>query len=452
MNAPTVPADAASTENPASSPSGRPSKPLVLRVVGIGGAGGNMIAQFAQTDLRELNLMALHTSSRILEMTVAPEKFLIGADLMHGLGAGGDPSLARVAAEHDTGLLKKLCEGTDLLFIVTGLGGGTGTGVAPVLARVAKECGALVLAVATMPFELEGLRRRRAAEQGLKELKTAADTVITLPNQKIFRMVDEKTSVLDSFKITNDLLAQGIRGIWQMLARPGLLRVEFADLCALLRDRHCESSFASVQAQGEGRAREVADMLLASPLLDNGQALAEAEAVVVNVAGGPDLSMADVNRVMEEIHRRTEHVHLVMGASISDHFQGRIGLTLIVSRREVSEADPPVEGVRFTPSMSSARSYSAAGLDLRIPPVPLAGDGESRFDIPGPEQPTVTAEDSAPPSNSPPRRAKSSFRLQQGDLPLEMVSKGRFEKTAPTIHRGEDLDLPTYVRRGIPLN
>ncbi|MFO1497433.1 MAG: cell division protein FtsZ [Verrucomicrobiota bacterium] len=426
------------------------AKPFTARVIGVGGAGANAVARMAETDLRALRLVALHTSARLLEPIQGPEKILIGSDLTHGLGAGGDPSLARAAAERDLPLLKRLCADVDLLFVVTGLGGGTGTGIAPVLARVAKEAGALVIGVATLPFELEGPRRRRQAQQGLAELKAAADTVICMSNQKIFCIVDEKTSVLDSLKIANDLLAQGIRGIWHMLTRPSLLHVDFAHLCSALRDRHAESCFATVEAHGEGRARELIERLLAYPLLDGGQALAEADAVLVSLTGGQDMSMADVKRVMEEINRRTENAQVIMGASIAECLQDQLGLTLVISRQNKTESGDPGLGQRFAPSLNLNELPSAR--ESRLTDSAPADLGGRRYSPPPPVSPLEpTANGTQRLVASGDGRVRSS-RLQQGHLALEIVSKGRFEKSQPTIHRGEDLDIPTYVRRGIPLN
>jgi cell division protein FtsZ len=441
----------ASTEAPSAAPPVA-AKPLCIRIIGLGGAGGNAVAHMAGTDLRALDPVILHTSARWLESIQAPEKILLGADLTHGLGAGGDPSLARAAAEHDLSLLKNLCQGVDLLFLVTGLGGGTGTGIAPVLARVAKESGALAVALATLPFDIEGARRRHQAEQGLKELKAAADAVICLPNQKIFRVVDEKTSVLESLKIINDLLAQGIRGIWQMLTRPSLLHVDFADLCTVLRDRHVESSFATVEARGEGRAREIIEQLLASPLLEGGQALAEAESVLVNLLGGPDLSMADVKKIMEELNRRIDNAQLIMGASVADDWQGRVGLTLVAAHRAGSECHDSAPSDRVVAPHSTPAAPGSTDADNRFLEPNQTECGSSRF-VPPPPQFTLDQAEQLLARKSTSGRVKSSMRrLQQGKLPFEVISKGRFEKSQPTIHRGEDLDVPTYVRRGIPLN
>jgi cell division protein FtsZ len=430
------------------------NRPLVIRLVGIGGAGGNAVAHMARSDLQELRPVAIHTSARILESTQTPERILIGSDLTHGLGVGGDPSLARAAAEHDLPLLKALCQDVDLMFIVTGLGGGTATGVAPVLARVAREAGVLVVGVATLPFEIEGARRRRQAEQGLQEFKAAADAVICLSNQKIFRVVDEKTSVLESLKITNDLLAQGIRGIWQMLTRPGLIHIDFADLCAVLRDRHSESSFATVEAQGEGRAKELIEQLLASPLLEGAECLANADSVLVNLVGGPDLSMADVKRVMEEINRHIDNAQLVMGASVAEGFNGRLSLTLVASLRPSSDRTGavPINGLNSTPSDPAAPA--PLELDHRFFTPTPSQCGASRFGPPAHALPAEERDPNAlPGSDANGKLGRSASRkLQQGSLPLQIIAKGRFEKSHPTMHRGEDLDVPTYVRRGMPLN
>lgn len=449
--------DTGTTSDTIPSPTSAPivTRPLTIRIVGIGGAGGNAVAHMAETDLRELRPLALHTNARILEMTPAPEKILLGGDLTHGLGAGGDPSLARAAAEHESSVLKGLCQNVDLLFIVTGLGGGTGTGAAPVLARIGKEAGALVLGLATLPFDGEGGRRRHQAEQGLAELRAAADAVICLPNQKLFQIFDENTSVLDGFKKTNDLLSQGIRGIWHMLTRPGLIHVDFADLRSALRDQHAEACFATVEAQGEGRSRELIEQLLASPLLDGGQALDEADAVLINLIGGADLTMADVKRVMDEINRRAGNAQLIIGASIGDEFQGRLGLTLVASRRNATHG---LASSRFASTDPREAPAAVTELESRFPSSQETECVEPRAVSPSTQPPSGDSAGAADvflglPGNGSGRPATGfARRLQQGNLPLEIVAKGRFAKSHPTLHRGEDLDVPTYVRRGIPLN
>src|SRR2546427_482473 len=187
-----------------------------------------------------------------------------------------------------------------------------GTGASPVLARVARETGALVLAMATLPFECEGARRQRQAQEGLEQLKEAADAVLCLPNQRVLKLIDDNTSLIETFKITNDLLAQGLRGIWRLLTRMGIINVDFADLCAVVRGQHAESAFACAEGRGEHRAREVVEKLLASPLLESGVVLNEAESVLVSIVAGSDLTMSEVNCVMSQINRACENAHIIM--------------------------------------------------------------------------------------------------------------------------------------------
>ncbi len=198
-----------------------------------------------------------------------------------------------------------------------------------------------MLGIVTLPFEFEGARRQRQAQFGLRELKAEADGVICLPNQKVFKLIDENTSMDEALKITNELLAQGVRGIWRLVTHTGLINVDFNDLCAVLRGRHEESSLATVEASGENRSHEVVEKLMAHPFLEGGQVLAEADAVLVSLAGGPDLTMAEVNRVMEQINRQCENAHIIMGAGIHEAFAGKLSVTLVASRQNAREERGP---------------------------------------------------------------------------------------------------------------
>ncbi len=428
-----------------------PTKKLSIKVIGIGGAGANAIAHMAQSDLREMTFLAMHTSGRVLANCATQDKLLLGLKLMRGLGTGGDPDLGKAAAEEDVLKLKKSCEAQDLVFIVAGLGGGTATGVAPVLARIAKEAGALVLAIVTLPFEFEGARRQRQAQLGLQRLKAAADGVICLPHQKLTKLIDEHTSLIETFNIANDLLGEGVRGIWQMLTRHGLINVDFTDLCSVLRGRHAESSFATAQAQGESRARVVIEKLLASPLLEGGM-LTEADALLVSLVGGPDLTMADVNRVMEQINRQAENAQVIMGAAIADEFQGRLSVTLVASRRSPAATETSRQESSDSLDDAAAGGGSTRDSNNHFLDIDATHRPASRFLPPPPAlTPERTKQLLAGQPTSGARNRKSS-RWHQSQLPLEIVSKGRFEKSEPTVHHGENLDVPTYIRRGIALN
>ncbi len=287
-----------------------------IKIIGVGGAGVSLLDTLNGPEFAGAGFVAINTDGQSLAASAATVKIHLETKLLRGLGTGGDPERGQAIAEEQFSTLKTACEGADVVLIVAGLGGGAGSGISPVLARAAKETGALVLAFVTLPFVCEGNRRQQQAQQSLEQLKAVADGVICLPNQKAFKLIDENTSVLDTFRITGGLLVEGVRGVWQLLTRPGLIQIHFDDLCALVRNRHSESSFAFVEAAGAGRSREIVEKLLAHPLLDEGRALAESDAVLVSLMGGKDLTMAEVNRVMEQINRHCEHAQIIMGAAV----------------------------------------------------------------------------------------------------------------------------------------
>src|SRR5438105_9214724 len=306
---------------------------LAIHVIGVGGAGCNTVGELKGEQFQNVRFAVLNTDAAALGRSPVESKLMIGSKSTRGLGAGGDPDRGRAAATEDAEKIRALCEGAGVVFVVAGLGGGTGTGASPVVARLAKEAGALVLGIVMLPFDCEGLRRQRQATIGLHELKGMADGVICLPNQKVFKLIDEKTSLLEAFQLTNDLVAQGVRGIWRLLSRPGLINVDFADLCAVAQGKHSESSLAVAEAKGENRVRDAIEKLLAHPLVEAGQCLSEASEVLICIAGGPELAMADVNRIMEQINRHCEQAHLIMGAAVDEDLRDQLIITLIASRR-----------------------------------------------------------------------------------------------------------------------
>ncbi len=429
----------------------RPHRSFSLRVLGVGGAGCNAVTQLAEQPLAGVEFALLNTDAAALQRVAQGQRVLIGERTMRGLGAGGDPERGRAAAEEDAGVIRQLCEGADVVFVVAGMGGGTGTGAAPIVARVAQEVGALVVGIVVRPFECEGLPRQRRAAQGLNMLKAEADAVICLPNQRVLHMIDEKTSLLDAFRLANDLVAQGVSGLWRMLAKPGLINVDFADLCAVMRGRHAESSLASVEARGENRTETVLQKLLAHPLIEGGAGLAEVGQMLVCIVGGPELSMRDVNHIVEQLRRHGEQAHLVMGAAIEEDFRDRIRVTLVASYatgRMSGEGTGPAFGILPAPEAQTSEPEDepllreeTLGTQVRVP---------SRFVAPPPETTPEMVRMMAGQSTLRGRRKQD--RYKQAMLNLEIVSKGRFEKSEPTIHRGQDLDIPTFVRRGVVLN
>jgi cell division protein FtsZ len=396
----------------------------LVKIFGVGDAGVGLLDTLGSEEFAGANFVAVNTDAPSLAASVATVKIHLETKLLRGLGTGGDPERGRAIAEEQFSTLKTASEGVDVVLILAGLGGGAGSGISPVLARAAKETGALVLAFVTLPFLCEGNRRQQQAQQSLEQLKSVADGVICLPSQKIFRLIDENTSVLDTFRITGGLLVEGVRGVWQLLTRPGLIQIHFDDLCALVRDRHSESMFACVEAAGAGRSREVVEKLLAHPLLDEGRVLSESDAVLVSLMGGKDLTMAEVNRVMEQIGRHCEHAQIIMGATVDAELKNRLSVTVIAATS--GDLVEPVI-LRGAAARSEIRCPSS------LPSMNLNQHGQL-------------------PAKHASRLRKENSKMRQEQLPLAIISKGRFDKSEPTVHKGEDLDIPTFVRRGVALN
>ena len=434
---------------------------FAIKVIGVGGAGCNALAHMAGESLEGVAYAALNTDAPVLARSPVPTRIILGARSTRGLGAGGDPERGRAAAEEDRAQIRAICEGADIVFVVAGLGGGTGTGAAPVVARTAHEMGALVLAIVFLPFDCEGNRRQSVALDGLEQLQAEADGVICLPNQKLFKFIDEKTTLVNAFAVANNFVAAGIRGIWRLLFRPGFINIDFSDLCTLTKGKHSDNPLATVEARGEHRTQEVIDKLFAHPLIDGGQVLAEATGVLITIAGGPDLTMTEVNRISEQIQRQAEHAQIFLGAAIEDELDDRITVTVVAScnaRSRISAAgrDGSERAERHRSRETEPRSpVSQSRVD---PDSQLTESGDisrpaSRFVPPPPElTPDRTEQILVKQNGNPSRQRRVVSRMRQGQLQLEIVSRGRFEKSEPTIHRGEDLDVPTYIRRNIALN
>ena len=422
------------------------AKTKPLRIFGVGGAGCNALDFLARETRCDADLIALNTDIQSLAACSVSEKVCLGGDTTFGLGAGGDPEVGRAAAEAETEKLRELCAGARIVAIVAGLGGGTGTGASAALARVAKDCGALVVAVVALPFDFESGRRHRQALLGFQQLKSVADAVICLPNQKLFKLIEERTTVLEALAVANRVMADGVFGVTRLLTRTGLINADLADLSAVARNFHAETSFATAEAEGEGRAQQVIDRLFAHPLFDNGKLLEEAESLLVTIAGGADLTMAEVNLVMQEINRHCEETHIIFGATIEESLANRLSVTLVASSKSARE-EKPAPATRPAKQTQPVESETPSQL-LDASPSPRPA---SRIVAPAPELTEARKEQLLTKQNgSRPRRA--AVRMRQNELPLEIISKGRFEKSEPTIHRGEDLDLPTYIRRGIAFN
>ncbi len=423
-------------------------RPFKVQCFGLGDAGCRVVEHLSALDLQGISFIAANTDVRSLAQCSASQKFQLGAQLTRGLSTGGDFNLAMSAAEKDAPGLSRLCEGADLVFIIAGLGGGTGAGAGPVLARVAREAGALALAFAILPFDCEGQSRVGQARHHLRLLQRAADGVICLSNQKLASLVSPHASLVETFQASHELLAQGLRGIWRLLTRPGLIQLDFAHLASALRGKHSASAFAVAEARGPDRVADAVDKLLQNPFLDQGQLLADSETVLLSLSAGASLTIVEINRLVEAINHHTGHAGLILGTCIDESLGDRLEVTLITTARGQSlgpaaEPDPgtalPGTDFDLETQLATSEQTPARPATRCLPPPPELTSDQKHALL-------------GRPGNVISRINKALPRQLQIQLPLDIISKGRFEKSEPIIRRGEDLDLPTFKRRGLVLN
>jgi cell division protein FtsZ len=317
-------------DNPARLERGREGAYLaVIRVVGVGGAGLNALDRMMDAGITQVDFVAINTDIQQLQMSDAPVKMHIGSELTEGLGSGADPAVGRRAAEEAYDQLKRILRGSDMVFVTAGEGGGTGSGAAPVVARVAREVGALTVGIVTTPFRFEGSRRMRQAEVGVEELRSACDTLIVIPNDRLLEVLDKSTSMLDAFRIADDVLRQGVQGICDLITNPGLINLDFADVRTIMKD--AGSALMGIgYATGENRAREAAERALRSPLIDT--EIVAARGILLSIAGGDDLSLYEVNEAAEAVRgAATDDTNIIFGATIDERLTGQIWITVVAT-------------------------------------------------------------------------------------------------------------------------
>jgi cell division protein FtsZ len=347
----------------------------VIKVVGIGGGGVNAANRMIEAGLKGVEFIAVNTDAQALLMSDADVKLDVGRELTRGLGAGSDPEVGRKAAEEHRDEIEEVLKGADMVFVTAGEGGGTGTGGAPVIAEIAKGLGALTIGVVTRPFSFEGRRRSVQAEKGIENLREAVDTLIVIPNDRLLEISDEETSVLQAFRLADDVLLQGVSGITDLITTPGLINTDFADVSTVMRD--AGSALMGIgKARGENRALEAARMAVSSPLLE--ASIDGARAVLLMIAGGSDLGLYEVNEAAEVIAQSADaDANIIFGAVIDDSLGDEVKVTVIAAG--FSEAQ--LAAVQSAAPASSERS-SGGGvlrpLERREPsPAPAAAPAAS---------------------------------------------------------------------------
>jgi cell division protein FtsZ len=301
-----------------------------MKVVGVGGAGGNALNCMIDAGLLSVDFIAVNTDAQALQQNNAPKRLQIGRETTRGLGAGANPEMGRLAVEENREDIRTALAGADMVFITAGMGGGTGTGAAPVVAQMAKEVGALTVGIVTKPFAFEGRKRMMHAERGLAELKQHVDTLIVIPNQRLISLVERDTTLLDSFKMADNVLLQATKGISDLIAVPGIVNVDFADVRTVMAERGDALMGVGV-ARGEHRAVEAAQQAISSPLLEE-VSIRGAKAILVNITGGSDLSLHDVSEATSTIYEAAgEEAEVIFGAVSDNAASGELRVTVIAT-------------------------------------------------------------------------------------------------------------------------
>jgi cell division protein FtsZ len=365
-----------------------PSNPqnylAVIKVVGVGGGGVNAVNRMIDAGLKGVEFIAVNTDAQALLMSDADIKLDIGRELTRGLGAGSDPEVGRQAAEDHRHEIEQALQGADMVFITAGKGGGTGTGAAPVIAEISKGLGALTIGVVTRPFTFEGRRRSVQAEQGIQKLKEKVDTLIVIPNDRLLTVANEKTSVLNAFKMADEVLLQGVQGITDLITTPGLINTDFADVRMIMKD--AGSALMGIgYARGEGRATSAARAAISSPLLE--ASIEGARGILLNISGGSDMTLFEVNEAAEIIHGVAHaDANIIFGAVIDDEMGDEIRVTVIAAGFDRWEdAKPPARPGAARGVGTPGRD---GGRDERVIGDPFAGadddldEGDDDFDVP----------------------------------------------------------------------
>ncbi len=354
-----------------------------IRVVGVGGGGSNAVNRMIEADVSGVDFVAVNTDSQALLLSAAPTRIRIGEKSTRGLGAGGHPEQGEKAANESIEDLYEVLKGSDMVFVTAGMGGGTGTGAAPVIARVAREQGALTIGIVTRPFAFEGSKRGLSADQGIEKLKEYVDTLIIIPNDRLLELTDKRMSLTDSFRMADDILRQGIQGISELITVPGLINLDFADVKAIMTQGGA-ALMAVGHGEGENRARTAAQQAIGSRLLD--VTIDGAQGILFNITGGRDLSLFEVNEAAQII-RETAHpdANMIFGAVIDENMGSKVRLTVIAtgfehsrpSRRQVLASSMPMPS-RQVPPRAAAPPAAPTAAPPAAEPAPAETD-KSKF-------------------------------------------------------------------------
>ncbi len=386
----------------------------LIRVIGVGGGGSNAVNRMIRAEMMGVEFISCNTDAQALLQSDAPHKIRIGDKLTRGLGAGGDAAVGARAADEDRDKIAEAIEGSDMVFITAGLGGGTGSGAAPIVAEVAKELGALTIGVVTKPFSFEGAKRKLIAEKAAGELKDKVDTLITIPNDRLRDVVQKNTTVLDAFKIVDDVLRQGVQGISDIITTPGLINLDFADVRSIMSD--AGSALMGIgRATGENRALEAAREAIASPLLEIN--ITGAQGILFNITGSSNLSLYEVTEAAEEIRGAADpEANIIFGTSFNERLGDEVSITVIATGFDGRPRPPRADA-------------AATGTRDELVAVPVGGGRDFLAEL------ERQRAESAAPVEVPVERAPTSG-VRSGDAPVRKSSVDQ-----------DDLEIPSFLRR-----
>jgi cell division protein FtsZ len=425
----------------------------VIKVIGVGGGGSNAVNRMIEEGLGGVEFVAVNTDHQALQQSNARTRVRIGEKLTRGLGAGGNPEIGRKAAEESADELYEVLRGADMVFITSGMGGGTGTGAAPVIAQIAKELGALTIGVVTKPFSFEGARRIAAAEMGIEDLKSKVDTLIVIPNDRLLQIMDKKTPLNAAFRMADDVLRQGIQGISEVITVPGLINLDFADVRAIMSEGGA-ALMAVGTATGDDRARKAAELAVSSNLLD--VTIDGARGILFNVTGGPDMSLFEVNEAAAII-KETAHpdVQLIFGAVVDENMRDQIRITVIATGFERPSGMTAARPVQKTTAHDWRSQVSAARQPAAMQPPPQPAPRQVPTPPPAPEpremrEPRSESRSDAREVRDPresrdytPRPGAASQQPPAQSQPPAQPSTGKTDSP----YTDNDLDIPTFLRR-----
>ena len=403
-----------------------------IKVIGVGGGGGNAVKRMIEASLRGVDFYVVNTDRQALASCQNAEKIQIGSNKTNGLGAGSDPVLGREAAEEDKDKLEQMVEGADMVFITAGMGGGTGTGASPVIAKLAKDKGALTIGVVTKPFQFEGRRRMRQAEEGLEDLKEYADSVIVSPNQRLIDEVEKNTPIREAFREADNVLLQGVKSIADLITVSGEINLDFADVKTIMSETGGALMGIGL-GQGDNRAKSAAESAVACPLLEEAS-IDGATGILVNVTGGLDMTLHEVEEAMQIIYNAAdESAHVIFGLVFDEDLEDKIQVTVIATGFEEGRQPTKKQGGRIT---SSAETLDLDTLINRT--FPGRGGSTSGFGTPSQTR-----------RRTPPEQSREDF--EDFDIPPTQRRRTEPESTEETPTEEEEiqddtLDIPTFLR------